>query len=88
MSIPVYSMLVSKKQGTRYGLIQPKQKATPKPVQASLSVFADEEDTAAEQVSNVAQDVAKQAARKRQNAKVTPLRLTVGTVFHLQFIFP
>lgn len=62
-------MLVSKKQGAKYGLIQPKQKTAVKPVQTTLAAFADA-DEEPEQRTGVAQDIARQAAKKRQDAKV------------------
>ena len=63
-------MLLSKKPGAKYGLIQPKQKQAAKPLQTSLSVFAEDDEPALGQKSGVAQDIARHAARKRSDAKV------------------
>ncbi|KAK9810734.1 hypothetical protein WJX73_003832 [Symbiochloris irregularis] len=65
-------MLLSKKPGTKYGLIQPKQKQAAAPLKPSLSVFGDDEedDSAPVQKSGVAREVAKQAAKKRIDTKV------------------
>lgn len=61
-------MLVSKKQGAKYGLIQPKQAA--QPLKPSLAVFGDEDEPADYQRGGVARDVARQADKKRADAKV------------------
>lgn len=60
--------MVSKKQGAKYGLIQPKQAA--QPLKPSLAVFGDEDEPADYQRGGVARDVARQADKKRADAKV------------------
>ena len=62
-------MIIGKKKGQQYGLIRPGQPQKPPLPKKKLSIF--EEDADAPASTGVAGDIARQAAKKRTDTKVS-----------------